>query len=342
MVSCKPAGMIPSISGCIATKPKAYRGSSAFSPDAVEKPLFSPLTPQQAYQQLDQHLHQPPPQATRWRLATLLKATSQWLKLTSLSGLWRLLHRLGFSLQRAREHIHSPDQAYADKYAYLLATLYQASREETTPILFADAMSYYNQATVAPDWCPTRQQPLADLAVGGSKSYPLFGALNARTGQLTTELVASATVDAFVGFLQKLRATYPQAPCLYVVLDNGPIHVHPTVIEALQPQHYPFAYVRPPSWKHAQPSGVYKDLQLPIQLVFLPTYSSWLNPIERVWKQAKQQVHHLHGCVGRPQQLGQQLQAFFAQYEQPSEWLRRASGLTKPDGLYAQALGLSP
>lgn len=250
--------------------------------------------------------------------------------------------RLGFSLQRAREHIHSPDPAYAHKYAYLLTTLSQASRQEASELLFADAMSYYNQATVAPDWCPTRQQPRAELAVGGSQSYPLFGALNARTGQLTTQLVTSASVDAFVGFLQQLRATYPQAQCLYVVLDNAPIHVHPSVIEALQAQHYPFAYVRPPSWTKRQPSGVYKALQLPIQLIFLPTYSSWLNPIERVWKRARQQVHHLHRCIGQGEQLGQHLQAFFAQYEQPSESLRRASGLTKPDGLYAQALGLSP
>ena len=62
-------------------------------------------------------------------------------------------------------------------------------------------------------------------------------------------------------------------------------------------------------------------------------------PIEGVRKRTKQQVHHLHRCVGHRQQLGPHVPAYFSQNEQPCEALRRVRVLTKPDGLYAQALG---
>ncbi|MBK9335612.1 MAG: transposase [Lewinellaceae bacterium] len=35
-------------------------------------------------------------------------------------------------------------------------------------------------------------------------------------------------------------------------------------------------------------------MNLPVQLHFLPTYASWLNPIEKVWKMLKQDLVHNH------------------------------------------------
>ena len=92
------------------------------------------------------------------------------------------------------------------------------------------------------------------------------------------------TIAALVGFYQQLRQAYPLAQTIYVVLDNWPVHYHPDVLAALQPQQTPFPLKTPASWSHVKPKARYKTLNLPIQLIPLPTYASWLNPIEGLWK----------------------------------------------------------
>lgn len=85
---------------------------------------------------------------------------------------------------------------------------------------------------------------------------------------------------------------YPDAETIYVAHDNWPIHVHPDVVVRLQ-AYSPFWPTVPANWPHeARTSAVQDDL--PIQLVFLPTYASWLNPIEKLWRWLRQEVLHLH------------------------------------------------
>ena len=55
-------------------------------------------------------------QRARWTLKHLL-LTCEGLRLTSSSGLWRLLERLGISYQRARDYVRSPDPHYEQKLA---------------------------------------------------------------------------------------------------------------------------------------------------------------------------------------------------------------------------------
>jgi hypothetical protein len=65
----------------------------------------------------------------------------------------------------------------------------------------------------------------------------------------------------------------------------------------LEPQENKFERKVPQSWpKEPKPSAKkkYKELRLPIQLLPLPRYSSWANPIEKVWRKLRQDVLHQH------------------------------------------------
>jgi hypothetical protein len=92
------------------------------------------------------------------------------------------------------------------------------------------------------------------------------------------------TIATLVQFFQDLRAAYPQAQRIYVVMDNWPVHIHPDVLIALEKQETRHLRPLPPSWPEtpsAKAAKKWGHLHLPIQLIPLPTYASWCNPIEK-------------------------------------------------------------
>ncbi len=71
-------------------------------------------------------------------------------------------------------------------------------------------------------------------------------------------------------------------------------------------------------------------LHLPIQRVFLPTYASWLHPIEKLWRTLRQDVLHLHRLADNLAQVREGVAAFLDQFAQPgalSDALLRYVGL---------------
>src|SRR5262245_2216982 len=71
------------------------------------------------------------------------------------------------------------------------------------------------------------------------------------------------------------------------------------------------------------------ELHLPIQLVPLPTYASWLNPIEKLWRKLKQDVLHLHRLADDLPARKARVLAFLARFSDGSLDLLRYVGLTK-------------
>lgn len=258
----------------------------------------------------------------RWRLADLGEQVAAW-RVRTPGGLSRLLRRLGVSRQRGRQHVHSPDPAYPDKRAAargleaagaqalavpvrLLPAAYATPLLLWRPVvtLYLDELTWYRQPTLAAAYAARGRDadgrahpPLAMCAHRADTSTRLVGALDAATGRVTWWQGGHLGVKELVAFYRHLRAAYPDAWRLYVVQDNWPIHAHPDLVVALQPQESPWWPRLPPSWP-ATPSTAaarrWGALDLPIQLAFLPTYASWLNPIEKLWRWLKQDVLHLH------------------------------------------------
>ena len=136
-------------------------------------------------------------------------------------------------------------------------------------------------------------QPLAYRSYRTNQWQRIIGALNALTGQVTFTQQRVAGRKELPQFWQAVRAAYPEAEVIYAVLDNWPLHFHPDVLACLAAQRYPWPVRTPGNWP-TQPSPQALRAELPIQLLCLPSYASWCNPIEKLWRWLRQNVLHLH------------------------------------------------
>jgi hypothetical protein len=257
----------------------------------------------------------------------------------TLRGLLGVLRRLGLSRQRARGYVHSPDGAYQAKLKAIQAVLAQCDNQHKV-VVFADELTYYNQPSVAPDYALTHQQPKARQGLGQPKSWRIMGCLNPFDGRLTSVQGRKISVATQVELYQQLRLDYPQAQTIYVVMDNWPMHYHPDLLAALVTQQTCFALNIPTSWQALVPKKNYKTLHLPIQLVPLPTYASWLNPIEKVWKYLKKELIHNHQFADSMEDLKARIDNLLAGFRVASPCLLSYCGLLNPEGIYAQSLRL--
>lgn len=206
---------------------------------------------------------------SRWWLAGLRQAIS-WLASYSLSGIWRLLKRLGFSYRRAREHVHSPDPAYEAK---LRAVQKAVARVRAAPqryvLLYQDEMTYYRRPGLAWAYAPCGSKaPVAQLGYKGNTKCRIAASLDITWGRLTCWQRSRFDRHTLLRYYRHLQATYPAAETIFLVQDNWPVHHHPDI------QHW---------------LSTSRIVVLP-----LPTYAPWTNYAEKVWRRLRQEVLHVH------------------------------------------------
>jgi len=261
---------------------------------------------------------------SRWTLAAI-RESIRWMNGLTISGVYRILKRLGIRYKRGRLYVHSPDPAYESKRSRIalkcLEVQYQPKR---SVLLYVDELTYYGQPSVAKDYeARGHAMPLARLGYRMSGYRRVIGALNAHTGQVTYWHRPKIGVEEWVGFLHELMQFYSSAEVLYIVLDNNPMHYHPTVMSHIKPQCFPWQDVLPPSWPKEVTPGSW-----PIEFLPLPTYASWLNPIEKLWRWLKQRVLHLHRYADDWPALQAHVDAFLDQFAHGSEALLHYVGLS--------------
>lgn len=264
---------------------------------------------------------------SRWTLALIAEACD-WLQVTAPSSLSRLLKRLGISLKRGRDYVHSPDRHYLEKLSLIeLSRLRAYYAPERFVLVYVDQFTYYRQPTISYDYVARgAEQPLARRSYHSNTHYRTMGAVNFLTGQLTYRQRSRFTRFAISDFWPLLRADYPDAECIYAVVDNWPVHFHPDALSRLQPQHFPWPRMLPSHWPTEPTARAVHD-NLPIQLLCLPTYASWLNPIEKLWRWLKQDVIHLHRYSNEWPALKEAVAAFLDQFSNGSNELLRYVGL---------------
>jgi hypothetical protein len=264
---------------------------------------------------------------SRWQLRTLL-ASCPWLRLGSLPGLWRLLERLGIRSLRGRDYVHSPDPHYSAKLDLIEQVRLRAwYAPEHSALLYLDEVSFYRQPSLSYGYEASGEgQPLARRSYRSNSSARVVGALDALTGAVHYRQRSHIDTPTLAGFWYDLRQAYPSVETLYVVVDNWPVHFHPAVLAPLQPQQWPFPPTLPANWP-TLPSRTAQHDSLPIQLLCLPTYASWLNPIEKLWRWLRQDVLHLHRLADDWPALKQAVIAFLDQFSHGSNALLRYVGL---------------
>jgi phosphoribosylamine-glycine ligase len=116
-------------------------------------------------------------------------------------------------------------------------------------------------------------------------------------GRVVATQQGCASVPALCRWLALVRGTYDAAlgPGVRLVLawDNWPNHKHERVLAAAKEQR--------------------------IDLLFLPTYAPWLNPIEKLWRKMKQEVLALHRHSADFDALKLRAREFCDRYKQPGQ-----------------------
>jgi hypothetical protein len=170
----------------------------------------------------------------------------------------------------------SPDPHYDAKLAYLDQLRQQTAAEPERIILaYLDEVTIERQPTLSAAFFPLgHDQPRAQRSPAADTLTRLVASLSHGTGQVLFRRASKIRLETLVQFYQDLWAAYPAAQRIYVVHDNWPVHTHPDVLVALEPQTSPFPFYRPGNWPTTpSPSAVKQwcQLQLPIQIVPLPT-----------------------------------------------------------------------
>jgi transposase len=247
----------------------------------------------------------------------------------SRSGIQRTLATYRLRRKRGRDHLHSPDPLYQEKVSYLATVKARvAAAGDAAVLLYGDEVTYYRQPSIGYGYAEGgRAEPRAERSTRSNSTTRVIGALDAATGRVSSHQQAKIGVPTLIRFFRDLVAAYPNQR-IFLVLDNWPVHYHPDVLAALEPQTSPFPFFRPPSWPD-QPSPRAKRLNLPIQLVPLPTYAPWLNPIEKLWRWLKQDVLHLHRSADNVPALRSLVLDFLARFKDGSADLLRYVGIRK-------------
>lgn len=301
-------------------------------PGRGRKPAFSPKSPEEAESEILAIIGGPPeqinPHQTRWTLQTLGEVVP-WLQDVCVSGVHQILSRLGISYKRARDYLRSPDADYAEKLSRVEQVLAVArENRETHIVVYQDEFSFYLQPTLAKDWAETgTKTPLARQSYLSQETCYGIGALNPHTGEVIYQQVKRCTVVALHTFYAEIRNRYPNAERIYLIQDNRAIHFHPNLIAALLPQGGDFDKPTPPNWTGKPSKQIGTLSKLPIEIVQLPTYASWTNPIEKLWRWVRQSVIHLHRLSNDYQALQEKVLAFMEQFKEGSQPLLRYVGL---------------
>jgi transposase len=137
--------------------------------------------------------------------------------------------------------------------------------------VFEDEVDIHLNPKIGLDWMVRGQQKEVVTPGTNEKRY-LAGALDVRTGLLTWVEGERKASALFIALLGQLRAAYPPATMIHVILDNYRIHDSKITQAALQ------------------------GFGGRIRLHFLPPYCPKENKIERVWEDLHANVTRNHMC----------------------------------------------
>ena len=200
------------------------------------------------------------------------------------------------------------------------------SRNRSSSSIKMNAIIIDNPLWPRPIALKARTSPWPHAGYGSNPRCGLLGGLNALTGQTTYAQHRRIGIDQLVAFYRTLAPVYAPAQQIFIVQDNLPLHFHPNVLVHLQPQQWPWPPAVPDNWP-TQPTVQPTAPALPIRLLLLPTYASWLNPIEKLWRWLKQTLLHMHGFGHDVKQLEQHVADFLDQFLDGSTDLLRYTGL---------------
>ncbi len=177
------------------------------------------------------------------------------------STLRRWIHS-EFHWNRPQTHpiSHDPEgEAKRQWIAHLRATV-----EAPDVFLYQDETTLRLLPVIRGRWMRIGTQSRIPTGSGWNRSIKVFGTIDARSGKWMYRIFEKCNTSSFLAFLQALWEAYPQGR-IYLILDGA-------------------------SWHRAHRVQAWLDTHARIELVWLPTGSPKLNPVERIWGKLKDQV----------------------------------------------------
>ncbi len=196
-------------------------------------------------------LEESPPNATHWSTRQMAEATG--LNQTAISRIWRAF---GLKPHRSEHFKLSPDPQFVDKVRDIVG-LY-LNPPEAAVVLCVDEKSQIQalerSAPILPLMPGVPERQTHDYVRNGTTN--LYAALDTASGKVIAEMTPRHRAEEFRKFLNLIERSVPEGLDVHVVLDNSSTHKTPQI------RH----------WLARHPR---------FTLHFTPTYSSWLNLVER-------------------------------------------------------------
>jgi transposase len=196
-------------------------------------------------------LEEQPPNATHWSTRSMAKATG--MSQSAVSRIWRAF---GLKPHQAESFKLSPDPQFIDKVRDIVG-LY-LNPPEAAVVLCLDEKSQIQaldrSAPVLPLMPGVPERRTHDYVRNGTTN--LYAALDVASGRVIADMTPRHRAEEFRRFLNRIDRSVPEHLEVHVVLDNSSTHKTPSIQRWL---------LRHPRFT----------------LHFTPTYSSWLNLVER-------------------------------------------------------------
>lgn len=174
----------------------------------------------------------------------------------TLSGVIKLLHRLGFSYKKPKLIPGKLDINKQEEFR-LQYSLLKSNLATDEAIYFMDSAHPQYQTRARCGWI--RKNTIKTLpSFSGWKRKHIIGAINLTDLNVITTDNPKVNAEYIIEFLKKLEESIHNKRKIYLICDNAGYHKSKKVKEHLQ--------------------------NSKIELIFLPSYSPNLNPIERLWK----------------------------------------------------------
>jgi transposase len=212
-------------------------------------------------------LEETPTNATHWSTRSMAAATG--MSQTAVSRIWRAF---GLKPHRVQDFKLSPDPLFIDKVRDIVG-LY-LNPPEAAVVLCVDEKTQVQAldrtAPILPLIPGTPARQTHDYRRNGTTN--LYAALDVASGNVIADLTPRHRAEEFRRFLNLIDKAVPEHLDVHVVLDNQSTHKTPSIQRWLQ--------------RHPR-----------FTLHFTPTYSSWLNLVERWFaelttKWIKRGTHH--------------------------------------------------
>ncbi len=240
-------------------------------------------------------LHTLPPGATHWSCRTMAKAQG-----VSPATVYRIWDAHGLKPHKVRTFKLSRDPRFSEKLADIVG-LYLNPPDKAV-VLCVDEKSQIQALDRTQPGLPMKKGRAGTMTHDYKRNgtTTLFAALNLLEGTVFGQCLPRHRHQEFLKFLRQLDREFPPELDLHLIVDNYGTHTHPVVR----------------AWLERRPR---------FNLHFTPTSSSWLNLVER-WFRELTEKRLRRGAFGSVEQLQEAIQEFLDAYnENPRPFVWTAS-----------------